>query len=468
MIKSIFQRVSLWLHQVFEDGQHDHQRNMITALDGVRAWAIIFVIIFHMSYTTGNNLWDWRTNPLASSLAVAGYSGVSLFFVLSGFLLFLPYAKALLFAGRWPLARSFYVRRALRIWPGYYLSLFALVLLSARQYLQPANLSKLGLFVVFYMDSIRPTFRQLNGPYWTLAVEWQFYMIMPLLMLGILLVVRHIRLEWRLRAVTLCLCGLMAWGLGVRFFGLYFSAHPTATVLVPRSILNIVLFFSFGIIGKYTEEFAVGMLGALIYVYAQSLPPTHPFVQKLHQVSLWLWGTGILLLVFCAMWNFQSNPQTPAWPFLNPLVPYFTWLSDMSLAIAYGMCIMAILFGPYAFQRLFVWKPLRWIGLISYSLYIWHLPLLTFGRYLLPNYAHLNNYAAYAFSWACVLVLAVPFCVFYYAWVERPGMKLGNHWRKALDARYRATHQEQVQEPTVREQQTSDQAKPVASEVIHR
>lgn len=465
-MRCLYLRINRWLHTVFEEGEHDHQNNMITALDGVRACAIIFVIIFHIDYTTGNNLWDWHTNPLASSLAVAGASGVTLFFILSGFLLFLPYAKALLFAGRWPLARSFYVRRATRILPGYYLSLFALIVLSAREYLQPANLNKLGLFLTFFMDSTRLTFRQLNGPYWTLAIEWQFYLLFPLLTLGIFLMVRRVRLSWRLPAVALCLVGIMAWGLVVRFFGFYFSGNPTATFLVPRSVLNVVLFFSFGIIGKYTEEFAVGMLGALIYVYAQSLPPEHPFVRRLRQLSLWFWGLGILILVFGAMWNFQSNPATPAWPFLNPLMPYFLWLNEMLLAIGYCLCILAILFGPRELHRPFTWKPLRWIGLISYSLYIWHLPLLTFGRYLLPNYAHLNIYLAYLFSWACIIFGAVPFCVLYYAYVERPGMKLGQRWRKALETRHRARRQE-LQMNEINQQATITASTSTESTAVH-
>ena len=112
------------------------------------------------------------------------------------------------------------------------------------------------------------------------------------------------------------------------------SEHSTTTFLVPRSVLNVLLFFSFGIVGKYLEEFAVGMLCSLIYVYAQSLPPEHPFVQRLHRLSLWFWGLGILLWTFCAMWNFQSGPATPAWPFLDPLMSSFRWLNEMFLAVA--------------------------------------------------------------------------------------------------------------------------------------
>ena len=437
--------VSTWLKTVFEEPKHGNQAGTITALDGVRACAILFVIAFHIDWTNTNyeKLWNWQSNPLATSVAIAGGTGVTLFFVLSGFLLFLPYAKALLFARRWPLARSFYIRRALRIMPGYYLSLVLLIFLSAPQYLQPDNLPNLGLFLTFLMDSAKETFRgPIDGPYWTLAIEWQFYMILPLLTLGILLLVRRVRLERRLRAVTLCLFGIIAGGLLVRFWGLYFLNNPSATFLVPRPVTNVLLFFTFGQTGKYTEDFSVGMLGALIYVYAQSLPPEHVFVQTLRKLSLWLWGTGLLILTFSAIWHLQANPPTPAWPFLNPLMPYFSWLSEILLAAGYGMCIIAILFGPRELQRPFTWAPLRWIGLISYSLYIWHLPLIVlFQTRVLPLLPAMNFYLSYALYWVWAACVIVPFCVLCYAFVERPGMRLGDRWRKAIESRYQARHQ---------------------------
>src|SRR5215467_12026260 len=112
------------------------KKSNILVLDGVRGVAVLMVIIFHVNRVTGDNLWDPRTNPLASSISTAGGTGVTLFFVLSGFLLFMPFAKALLNKTRWPLARVFYMRRALRIIPAYYFSLFVIILFSHPEYLQ--------------------------------------------------------------------------------------------------------------------------------------------------------------------------------------------------------------------------------------------------------------------------------------------------------------------------------------------
>jgi len=223
----------------------------------------------------------------------------------------------------------------------------------------------------------------------------------------------------------------------VRYWGLYFQNDATATFLVPRHILNIVLFFTFGSTGKYIEDFAIGMLGALIYIYSQSLPPAHPFVRTLHRSSLWLWRVGIVILVFSAIWHFQANSSTPAWPLLQPAMQYFSWLSEMVLAIGYGLCIIAVLFGPRELQRPFSWMPLRWLGLISYSLYIWHLPLIVlFQARVQPLLPPMNRFVTYGLYWVWLCVAIIPFCILYYAFIERPGIKLGDQWRKKIELRY--------------------------------
>ncbi|HXX79859.1 MAG TPA: acyltransferase family protein, partial [Ktedonobacteraceae bacterium] len=125
------------------------------------------VLVFHVNRVTGDNLWNQAEYPLASSISTAGGIGVTLFFVLSGFLLFMPFAKALLFKTNWPLVGVFYMRRVLRILPAYYVSLFLLILLQHPEYLHRDHLKYLVLFLTFFMDSSRATFRQLNGPYWT-------------------------------------------------------------------------------------------------------------------------------------------------------------------------------------------------------------------------------------------------------------------------------------------------------------
>ena len=437
-IRYLFQCVSQWLANLFEEGKQDSKKNSIAVLDGVRACAILFVIVFHINRTTGDSLWNSAEYPLASSVSTAGGTGVTLFFVLSGFLLFMPFAKALLFNTQWPLNRVFYLRRLLRIVPGYYVSLLLLILFLHPEYLHRDHLKDLALFLTFFMDSSRATFRQLNGPFWTLATEWQFYMILPLIALAIALLMRRVPIKKRLQAVTLCLAGLIVLGLFVRYWGFYFQDHPSATFLVPRKYLNIVLFFTFGITGKYTEDFAVGMFVSLCYIYAQHPSTDKKFAQTWERLSMWLWRGGIIILVFIAMWHFNAN-STGGWPFLNGLMPYFNWLSEMVLAFGYAACIAAILYGPPGLKRPFQWPLLRWIGLISYSLYMWHLPLLqVFGGDVLPLFHIQNRYFAYSLYWVWALVVIFPVALLSYAIVEKPWMKLGDRWRSSIEQNYRA------------------------------
>ncbi len=438
------QNVSHYLgHRVaglLDDNQQNGKKNTIAVLDGVRGVAVLMVLVFHVNRLTGDNLWSRTAYPLATSISTAGGTGVTLFFVLSGFLLFMPFAKVLLFKTRWPLLRIFYMRRVLRVIPGYYVSLFLIILFMHPEYLLRDHLKNLALFLTFFMDSSRETFRQINGPFWTLATEWQFYMLLPLIVLGIAFVVSRVPIQRRLPAVMFCLLGIIAWGLFVRYWGFYYLKHTGETFLVPRSTLNIVMFFSFGITGKYTEDFAVGMLISLCYIYSQH-PSTDPrFVRRWQHLSPWLWGGGILVLVFGAMWHFSGEMN--GWAFLNGLYPYYNWLSEMLLAIGFGSCIAAILYGSAGLKGVIEWPLLRWIGLISYSLYMWHLPLLMlFQTRVLPLFhsLNLNRYVTYSFFWIWALVIIFPFAFLSYLIVEKPWMKLGDQWRVAIEKNHRET-----------------------------
>jgi peptidoglycan/LPS O-acetylase OafA/YrhL len=434
-----------WIQAGLEDPS---KKNMLPVLDGVRAIACLIVIWFHM-YRVPLDLQLWNPSPAAHPLRDSflnfGKHGVTLFFVLSGFLLFLPFARALLSEKTWPSIRQFYIKRVLRILPAYYLALILIVLFLQRQYLQPQHWQELALFFTFFMDSSQATFKQLNAPFWTLAVEWQYYLLLPLLALGMRLIVWRVKQNYRLTATITCILALIAWGLFTRYVGTYYvNEHPSATILVPRSILNVILFFTYGVSGKYYEDFGVGMLLSLCYVAIQQ-PSIAPKVRTiLQKLSPWLWGAGLLSVFAMVLWDYnQLHPGT--WPlFSQPLlVNYYYLISELCLSLSFGLCILALLLGSVQLKRPLEWLPLRWIGMISYSLYVWHLPFLLiimqWGQPLMAGWSPELSYGVY---WLWVMMIVIPFCFLFFRYVEQPGMKLGERFkrRKAPTASPTARH----------------------------
>jgi peptidoglycan/LPS O-acetylase OafA/YrhL len=429
-VKRTLQRIHQWMTVALEGRTRNN--NTIASLDGVRAIACLTVIGYHISLITRDtHLW----NPAApgivhhifSSIVLAGASGVTLFFVLSGFLLFIPFCKAFLIETKWPSTISFYLRRAFRILPGYYVVLLALLLISHPEFLHVNHWQDLALFFTLFMDATPRTFQQINGPFWTLAVEWQFYLLLPLLMIAFSLLVLRIPRRWRVYALVVCLSGVVAWGIWSRTWGPYYTANSTQTFLVPRPVYNVLLFFTYGVAGKFLEDFAIGMLVSLTYIYVSQAASPSKFIGIVRRLSPLLFIAGLFVLTMMALWHFNLW-YFNSWPFFDVFSTLlYNTISEASLAGGFGLCIIAILLGPYWLRRPFEWSPLRWIGLISYSLYMLHLPLLIFFMvnvgYHMQGIQHYFGIGLYLL-WVPCVIFPVSFLSFML--VEKPWVALGN------------------------------------------
>lgn len=409
-------------------------KKTIAALDGVRAIAALLVVSVHIDETAGLP-WNLNGNPLTTSLAFIGRTGVDLFFILSGFLLFMPYARALLFQEKWPSARTFYLRRIFRIWPGYYFTLAAMILLFNQTYLQPAYWKRLGLFLTFFMDSSPKTWQRLDGPFWTLAIEWQFYMVLPLIALVFSLLVKRFASspQQRLKALLACCLGLIVWGLFIRGLGLAYQRHPNLPFPLPHTILNIFLFFTFGIQGKYLEVFASGMIVCACYIFAQRPEFGDQLKAFLQRLSIWAWRLGWIILICIAFWQAQAEADRDATyhftvlNFLNPLKAYYAWMGEPIAGVGYALCVLAILFGSSRLKWIFETRILGWIGMLSYGLYMWHLNLLlAFNTKILPHLPGANSILGKdLLLWAFIGVVIIPLSYIFYKTIEEPGIRLG-------------------------------------------
>jgi peptidoglycan/LPS O-acetylase OafA/YrhL len=402
------------------------QKNAIAFLDGLRAIACFTVVFYHINIVTQDpRIHIWAPAMLgrfAVAVALAGWCGVTLFFVLSGFLLFMPYARALLFDGEWPDWKRYYVRRIFRNWPGYFVSLLIMLLWLHPEYLHLDHWRDLVLFGTFFMDSTAQTFQAINGPFWTLAVEWQFYLVLPVIALLFAWIMRRSPAHWRVWGITLCLGGVMIWGVLTRIWGRSWILDPDQAFLLPPAIHRFVFFFCYGQAGKFLEDFAVGMLISVWYVLAQEKGDEYRIVRILRSWSDWLWGIGLLWLVFMGTWSIIPAIQ----PSLGSWMGERGVLTELSFAIGYGACLIAMLFGPAYQRKPLEWGPLRYLGHLSYSIYMWHLPILLWFiggiQGLIPRWPAIISYGL---CWGSIFFLVVPFCYLFYICIERPGIELG-------------------------------------------
>jgi peptidoglycan/LPS O-acetylase OafA/YrhL len=401
------------------------QKGSILALDGVRAIACLIVIGYHISLI-GRSTYTFipTQQPVLAAFLLAGESGVTLFFVLSGFLLFLPYARALLSQKAWPSMRRFYVRRALRIIPAYYACLFILILLTHREYFQPDHWKQLAIFLIFFMDSTPATYQAINGPFWTLAVEWQFYLLLPLLALGIRALAWRCSPARRLWCIVACLLAVIAWGMASQAW-VYGSGPQPLSANIGLDIVDVVLF---GQLGKFLQDFAVGMLVSLLFTFAAD----HERVKNaLYKWSPWLFGAGIALLTFIAFWRENAVHNNGAiW--LTGLRFAFNACGEVGFALGFALAVVAILAGVPIFQKVFAWSPLRWIGNVSYSTYMWHFPLLLFFRFQISYLiVHWNVWLIFGSYWLWVGLVILPFSLLLFMLTERPGMQISNRlWQR--------------------------------------
>jgi peptidoglycan/LPS O-acetylase OafA/YrhL len=366
--------------------------NPIPALDGLRAVAVLTVMLFHAWYKGPALAEDPR--EITRSLMWSGHTAVQLFFVLSAFLLFLPYAQWLLDARPAPSALGFYRRRALRVGPAFWISLCVLVLVG------PLTLSRLGhaaAHAFFVFNFIPGSSSQFNDVYWTMAVEVQFYALLPL-------IARTVNAVARRFGVPMALGALAVGGLAV--------SMVSAWIAHRYSPLGVVWY---GLAGQYSvslwmSAFAAGIVASVVYV-AFSRPATGAARTRATRRA----GTATAAsLLLCAILLLA--------PPLRRL-PVLEGNDGLAFGWAFAVMIPGMVLGPSWLRRPLEWRPVRFVGSISYSLYIWH--MVVFGR-IAPHLSGLPSARMRVLvGFAAEAALCIPIAFVSYQLTERPFMHLG-------------------------------------------
>jgi peptidoglycan/LPS O-acetylase OafA/YrhL len=316
----------------------------------LRALAVLFAIGTHVGFVTGASA-QASYRAYTARLDI----GIVVFFVISGFLLYHSYV-ADSYDDRPPMrATAFWWRRALRIFPAYWIALTGLILFF------DVHISGLHDFFVYYgFLQIYDTHRFLGGipQAWTLCVEISFYAVLPAYAWLMRRVTAGRRIEARLRLE------LLAAGVLVAVCYVYRSA--VYALDGRESVARIATHWLPG----YLDLFAIGIALAAIRAYVERRGTT-AFVDWVGRVS-WLWW----LLAAGCFWWIANRLELPRLP-LAANTP-IGWQADQQqifqALFATFLCLPAV-FGPQdrgAVRAFLRWRPVVFLGTVSYGVYLWH------------------------------------------------------------------------------------------------
>lgn len=351
------------------------ERIRLPYLDGIRGLAALAIAVFHAYKFTGET-GEADQIPLIGNVLQFGFLGVPVFIVLSGYVLMLPVARN---GNRLTKGFGDYIgKRAWRILPPYYaalaLSLLLILLVPIMQQPSgtqwdskvPVTVPDVALHALLLQDFSAESIGKINGPLWSVAVEWHIYFLMPLLLLPL----------WRLigGTATTLLMLVTTYVLVVLDVGSF--AHPWLVAL-----------------------FAAGMLAAQVTVRDNIRPRTLALVAAATV-------TGVVGLGLA---------------FPRGVMAYFAVEVLVGLLLAIGLAAI----GPRAVKgdtpKWVAWlgsKPLITLGLFSYSIYLVHSPLLGLANLLLRP-LEVPVFVEYLIMTFVVLPIVLVICYGFFWLVER-------------------------------------------------
>jgi len=363
----------------------------LPALDVLRAIGAMAVVGTHVAFITGAG-----TEPAWGGFLVRLDVGVAIFFVLSGFLLFRPFADAAANGTDRPRVGRYLLRRALRILPAYWLVVVAaLLLIPENRSSSPADwLRYATLTQIYWADWNRNGLSQT----WSLATEVAFYLVLPLV------VAVAVGRRWRPgRALVVVAGGTLVLSAGW-FAGL-------ASGLLDLQVHTTWL-------PTYALWFAVGIGLAIVHVAART-GARSPRWRLLDEL-----GAAPLTCVAMALglYAVASTPITGPRD-LQPPAPGELAVRVVLFAAIAALILVPAAFGPPTrFKSALTAGPARWLGTVSYGLFLWQLLVLEAIYRLSDRELFTGDMLS---TFALTLVLTVLLATLSHYLMERPIMRWG-------------------------------------------
>ena len=318
----------------------------IDVLDGVRAFAIIMVLIFHFWQQT------WITpvirvpflkfigldNFNTYYLLYSGFEYVDLMIFLSAFCLFLPHAREMISGGSTDDIKTFYKKRIARIFPSYYfcvLVFFAYNLAtnaySSTAFMLKDILTHLTFTQIFFSDISNYTL--LNPVLWTICIEIWFYILFPFI-------------ADAFKKRPLCTYAVMTL-VSLAYINFYVLAHTEDIFMLVNSFPSFLCVF------------ANGMMGAVIVVALAERLKREKFITVFF-TALCLFSIG--LIYYLMQYQFSAVADFKIWQIKYRYI----------ISLVFGLFVISLIFSARGLRLLFANRVTKFLAFISMNLYIWH------------------------------------------------------------------------------------------------
>lgn len=303
----------------------------IDIIDGLRGIAILMVVCFHYWQIS------WISFGSIDFIAQSGFIGVELFFFISAFCIFYPYALHIFEGYREQSIKEFFLKRAAKIIPSYFLATVLILIFQQGIFSSlKEQLWNIFIHLIFIHNFFPETYYSINGVFWSLAVEIQFYIFFPIILY-------LFKRKPFLTYISLCSIALV-----YRYYVLSYFKNDI------NFLLNQTI--------NFLDIFASGIMSAYLLVMAKNrlteIKKLRPFFTVIGIIAML-----IFLLLLKGLFDVRFvKDGTQIWQLENRYL----------ISIIFSILTLSLYFSSNIFKKLFSNIFLRFMSIISYNLYIWH------------------------------------------------------------------------------------------------
>jgi peptidoglycan/LPS O-acetylase OafA/YrhL len=382
------------------------QLSRIPGADGLRALACLLVVWHHTTQ---------RFNPENSAswiqdihfFGMRGEVGVSLFFVLSGCLLSLPFWNSFVNGGRTPNLRFYAINRAARIIPAYWFNLIFCTVIAIWIIDQNINWWRFvsGLLFInsYHYSSFFPA--ELNGPLWSIGLEVSCYVLLPLVLVAIMK---------NTKKISVAIVGMVTWILALQLLNPWIINNFMTDDKLKGWQYGLTggakQWLPYWNVGSFFAQFLCGSLAALIIIA----------IRARGTLKSRAFDFTCVVLALASIWliAIRLEPGAPdsftKQPYAAPI--YAILMAGVLVTASFSTQIYKLLDN----------KLFSWIAKLSFSIYLWHMFIIEIiQRKFLDKYVYygLTDLSQWVFISSIVLLASILIAATSWRFLESPVLK---------------------------------------------